>query len=85
MMEILGLLGTSAGILGMIAFLPQIMKTWKSKQTSNFSLFTFIFMSSSTLLWFMYSLFSKDMILTFFTSVMLVFYSVMLIFKIYFK
>ena len=44
-------LGFMAGTLTTIAFLPQVIKTWKSKSTEDVSLIMFIFFCLGVSLW----------------------------------
>jgi len=51
MITILGLL---AGVLTTISFIPQVMKTWKFKETKDISLLMYIIFFTGILLWFSY-------------------------------
>ena len=51
--EILGLL---AGTLTTVAFLPQVIKTWKSRSAKDISLGMFLMFSSGVFLWLLYGL-----------------------------
>lgn len=48
--------GIIAGALSCTTFLPQVLKTWKSKSTKDVSLNTFLIASVSTTLWLVYGL-----------------------------
>ncbi len=49
-------LGLLAGALTTIAFVPQVLKIWKSKHANDISLATFAIFSSGVALWFIYGL-----------------------------
>jgi len=53
MITILGLL---AGALTTISFIPQVMKTWKFKETKDISLLMYIIFFTGILLWFSYGI-----------------------------
>ena len=53
-------LGYFAGILTTIAFIPQVVKVWTSKSTSDISLIMFVVFTSGVLLWFIYGIFIND-------------------------
>ncbi len=48
------MLGTAAGILTTAAFVPQALKTWKSKSAGDISLGMFLVFSVGVLLWLIY-------------------------------
>jgi len=52
--EYVNALGLTAGSLTTIAFLPQVLKTWRTRATSDISLGMFAIFSSGTLLWAFY-------------------------------
>ncbi|MEM8894413.1 MAG: SemiSWEET transporter [Bacteroidota bacterium] len=49
-------LGLLAGLLTTISFLPQVIKTWKSKSASDLSLEMFLIFCSGVVLWLIYGL-----------------------------
>ena len=49
-------LGLVAGALTTIAFLPQVMKTWKSKSAEDLSLGMLASFSTGVLLWLIYGM-----------------------------
>jgi MtN3 and saliva related transmembrane protein len=53
-------LGYFAGILTTIAFIPQVVKVWTSKSTSDISLIMFVVFTSGVLLWFIYGIIIND-------------------------
>ena len=48
------IIGSIAGILTTVAFLPQLIKTWRSKTAEDISLSTFILFLIGVLLWCVY-------------------------------
>lgn len=50
------IVGIIAGALSCTTFLPQVIKTWKSKSVKDVSLTMFIIASVSTALWLVYGL-----------------------------
>lgn len=50
------LIGLTAGALTTIAFVPQVLKIWKSKHAHDISLATFAIFSSGVALWLVYGL-----------------------------
>jgi MtN3 and saliva related transmembrane protein len=50
------IIGIIAGLLSCTTFLPQVIKTWKSKSTKDVSLTMFLIATVSTALWFFYGI-----------------------------
>ena len=50
------IVGIIAGALSCTTFLPQVIKTWKSKSTKDVSLTMFIIASIGTALWLVYGI-----------------------------
>lgn len=78
--EVIGLI---AGALSCTTFLPQVIKTWKSKSTKDVSLSMFLIASAGTTLWLVYgiminsiSIIGTNVVVLFFSLTML-----LLIFK----
>jgi len=49
-------IGIIAGALSCTTFLPQVIKTWKSKSTKDVSLVMFLIASAGTTLWLVYGI-----------------------------
>jgi len=71
-------IGIMAGALSCTTFLPQVIKTWKSKSTKDISLPMFLIASVSTMLWLVYgilihsfSIIATNIIVLFFSLAML--------------
>lgn len=60
-MHITDWIGTLAGIFTTIAFIPQVMKTWKTKSAQDISLLMFLLFSSGVLLWLIYGVLLQAM------------------------
>jgi len=53
-------LGYFAGLLTTIAFIPQVVKVWTSKSTSDISLIMFVIFTLGVLLWLIYGVIVND-------------------------
>lgn len=53
-------IGLLAGSLTTVAFLPQVVKTWKTKSTKDVSLTMFVTFCTGVLLWIIYGLLVED-------------------------
>ncbi len=49
-------IGIVAGILTTAAYVPQVVKVWRSKSARDISMPTFLMLSAGILLWFFYGL-----------------------------
>ena len=52
----LNLLGSFAGLLTTAAFVPQVLKTWRSKSAEDLSLATLVTFTTGVVLWLLYGL-----------------------------
>lgn len=84
-MEIKTILGLMAGLLTTIAFLPQAVKTFKTKETNGLSLITCVTFCTGILFWLIYGILIKDQIIIFFNTVSLALNSAILGLKIRYK
>lgn len=48
--------GVAAGTLTTIAFIPQVIKTWRSRSADDISMFMFLLFSTGVLMWLVYGL-----------------------------
>ncbi len=55
-MDFVNALGLTAGSLTTLAFVPQVLKTWRSKSGEDISAVTFLLFSAGVLLWLIYGL-----------------------------
>jgi MtN3 and saliva related transmembrane protein len=80
--EILGLV---SGALTTIAFIPQVMKTYKSKSAKNLSLGMFLIFCMGTIGWLAYGIFRSDVPVMAANAVTLALCLVIIYFKFRFK
>jgi MtN3 and saliva related transmembrane protein len=59
-MQLVTLVGLLAGTLTTIAYVPQVVKSWRSGSTSDVSLTMFAIMVSGVALWLIYGAFVHD-------------------------
>jgi MtN3 and saliva related transmembrane protein len=72
------IIGIAAGALSCFTFVPQVVKTWKSKSTDDISLSMFIIASLGTLLWLLYGLMIQSISIIFTNCIVLTLSLVML-------
>lgn len=53
-------LGYFAGVLTVSSFLPQVIRTWRTRQTRDLSLGMFALLSTASGLWMIYGAFTAD-------------------------
>jgi MtN3 and saliva related transmembrane protein len=53
-------LGYFAGLLTVCAFLPQVIRTWRTRQTRDLSLGMFALLSTASTLWIVYGALTAD-------------------------
>jgi MtN3 and saliva related transmembrane protein len=76
------LVGLIAAFCTTISFLPQAVKTIKTKDTSGISLPMYFLFAFGTLLWLVYGLLSSNIPVTVANGITLIFASIILIYKI---
>ncbi|KPJ95282.1 MAG: hypothetical protein AMJ53_03115 [Gammaproteobacteria bacterium SG8_11] len=55
-MDTVEIVGGLAGVLTTIAFIPQVVKTWRSRSAEDISLFMFLLFSTGVALWLIYGI-----------------------------
>lgn len=75
-------IGTLAGCLTTLAFLPQVIKTWRSRSTSDISLAMFLAFCAGVALWLVYGVLVDAWPVTLANAVTLVLAGSILIMKI---
>jgi len=75
-------IGLIAALLTTISFLPQIIKTLKTKKTDDISLFMYILLSTGVFLWVVYGLITNDLPVILANAITFLFTLIMLVFKI---
>ena len=78
-------LGYIAGFLTTIAFLPQVIKVWKTKSTKDISLWMFLIFNLGVFLWLIYGILIKNYALIFANTITLILSLSILVAKILFK
>jgi MtN3 and saliva related transmembrane protein len=84
-MNLIKIIGFAAGVITTASFLPQIIKTWKSKSAKDLSLGMFLIYFTGIALWLAYGIILNDLPLIVANACTLVLSSILLIFKIQFK
>jgi MtN3 and saliva related transmembrane protein len=84
-MNSIQILGLVAGACTTVAFLPQVIKTWKSRSAKDLSLGMFSFFCFGVLLWLVYGIMVKDIPVIAANFVTLMLASTLLFFKLRFK
>ena len=78
------MLGFLAGFLTTISFLPQVVKTWKSRSASDLSLGMLFVFSVGVICWLVYGLLLQEMPMILWNAVTLVLVLIILIMKLKF-
>ena len=76
--------GLAAGFLTTIAFIPQVMKIWKTKSAKDVSLPMFVAFTIGVALWLAYGIITGELPIIVWNSVTLVFAATILVMKIKF-
>lgn len=84
-MNLLDLLGIIAGAFTTAAFLPQVIKTWKSKSAKDLSLGMFLMFVLGVILWLIYGILIDSLPVILANSATLLLSSALLYFKLVFK
>jgi len=84
-MNFVEVLGLSAGACTTLAFLPQVIKTWKSRSAKDLSLGMFSVFCFGVLLWLIYGIFQHDVPVIAANLITLMLDSTLLVFKLRFK
>jgi MtN3 and saliva related transmembrane protein len=57
------LLGLAAGICTTLAFVPQVLRTWRTRSTEDISLGMFVIFVVGVFLWLLYGIAREDMVI----------------------
>lgn len=76
------LIGLAAAFCTTVAYLPQVLKAWRSKSTSDISLAMFTLMVTGIMLWLIYGLMLSDLPLILSNAVTLALVSSILLLKL---
>ncbi|MDX2135285.1 MAG: SemiSWEET family transporter [Saprospiraceae bacterium] len=78
------LIGTLAGILSCLTFVPQVVKTWKARSFQGVSLLMFVIAFLSTILWLIYGLLIHSFSVVFTNVIVMVLTLTMLVMRLRF-
>lgn len=84
-MNMLSLIGFAAAALTTAAYIPQAIKTIKTRQTKDISLWMYVMMSVGILLWLVYGIYNADWPIILANCVTIMLVIPILIIKIMFK
>jgi MtN3 and saliva related transmembrane protein len=84
-MDLANIVGLVAGMLTTISFVPQVIKTWRSKSAKDLSLVMFLLYCSGMLLWTTYGFMLNELPLILWNIITLALSLVILFFKIKFR
>src|SRR6187455_1969605 len=85
LMNFIQLLGLAAGMLTTIAFLPQVIKTWKTRSAKDLSLGMFSLFCVGVAMWLAYGVLKQDIPVIAANLLTLMLASTLLFFKLRFK
>lgn len=84
-MNVITIVGFAAAFFTTASFLPQAIKTIRTKDTSGISLFMYSLFTLGTLLWFLFGFLSSNLPVAFANAVTLLFAIIILAYKIIYK
>lgn len=84
-MNTIQILGLAAGMCTTISFLPQVIKTWKTRSAKDLSLGMFLLFCVGVVLWLVYGIMVMDIPVIAANFVTLLLSSTLLVFKLKFK
>ncbi len=84
-MTTIDIIGMIAGTVSAVVFLPQVIKTWKTKSAKDISLLMFSLATLSVILWLIYGILAMNIPVIYTNSCVLVLSLVMLYFKLKYK
>lgn len=84
-MSFILILGLTAATLTTIAFIPQVIKTWKTKSAEDLSLGMYSIFCTGVLLWLIYGILIEDIPVIAANTVTLILALTILFFKFFYK
>lgn len=84
-MSALMILGLAAASLTTVAFIPQVLKTWRSKSAKDLSLGMYLIFTSGIILWLIYGIIKEDIPIIAANVVTLTLALTILYFKLFYK
>lgn len=76
------ILGLAAGALTTVSFVPQVMKTWRTRSTADISLGMFVLFCAGLVLWTLYGLALGSLPIVLWNAITLVLAGAILFFKL---
>ena len=84
-MDFFTIIGLAAGFCTTLAFLPQALKTWRTKSTKDLSLGMYLIFCTGVALWLTYGILKSDLPIIITNAVTLILALSILYFKLTFK
>ncbi|MBZ0155549.1 MAG: SemiSWEET transporter [Alphaproteobacteria bacterium] len=84
-MDAVTLLGLIAAMLTTSSFVPQVVRTWRLKETKDISLWMFLLIGAGIFLWMIYGFLIRDLPVIAANMVSFMFVSLILYFKIKYR
>lgn len=81
-MELVTIIGYSAGAVTALTFLPQVIKTWKERSAKDVSMLMFIIAAVNEVLWIAYGVLKDDWVIIVTNVIMLVMSTAMIYLKL---
>ncbi len=81
-MDSITILGIVAGTLTTVSFLPQVIRTWRTRHTRDISLHMFALLAIGIALWLIYGIIRVDLPLVLANGISIVLVFIILVFKI---
>ncbi|MEK7449693.1 MAG: SemiSWEET transporter [Planctomycetota bacterium] len=79
------ILGFVAGTITTVAFIPQVLKSWRTRQTKGLSLFMLLFLITGIILWTIYGFILKALPVILANGITLILILVLLFLKLKYK
>ncbi|MFO0754058.1 MAG: SemiSWEET transporter [Thermodesulfovibrionales bacterium] len=79
------LLGLAAAVLTTSSFIPQVVRSWRLKETKDISLWMFLLIGAGIFLWMVYGFLIRDLPVIAANMVSFIFVSLILYFKIKYR
>ena len=84
-MKITTLIGFIAATFTTLSFVPQVIKTWKMKETRDISLSMFVILGIGIILWTVYGFIIRDLPVILANCVSFIFTAIIIFFKVRYK
>jgi MtN3 and saliva related transmembrane protein len=80
--SLVGVVGFLASAVGVVAFLPQVIRIWRTGHARDLSLLSFLLLAAGVVLWFTYGILIRDIPIVFTNGAIGVLVFVILSFKL---